>query len=163
MCTTRSKYAIIAFQAITVGATDRFDRRASDSNFGRCLDLFAPGVDIKSAWVGSNNATNTFSGTSMACPHVSGRISELSLSSLSIIFFRIKYQTTLSHFLLIYLTSHYSMWTVEININVDERNTNYMDWISRHRCMGTSQFENIIKSVAATRTWRIAHNKRCFV
>ena len=90
MCTTRSNYTIIAFQAITVGSTDRSDRRASSSNFGRCLDMFAPGVDIKSAWIGSNSATHILSGTSQACPHVAGRISELSLSPLSIIFFSIK-------------------------------------------------------------------------
>ncbi|XP_072041366.1 extracellular serine proteinase-like [Amphiura filiformis] len=58
--------------AITVGATDRYDARASFSNYGSCTDLFAPGVDITSAWHTSDTATNTISGTSMACPHVSG-------------------------------------------------------------------------------------------
>jgi subtilisin family serine protease len=58
--------------AITVGATDRTDRRASFSNFGTCLDIFAPGVGITSSWATSNTATNTISGTSMATPHVTG-------------------------------------------------------------------------------------------
>ncbi|HEX6685943.1 MAG TPA: S8 family serine peptidase [Candidatus Limnocylindrales bacterium] len=58
--------------AITVGATDINDVRASFSNFGTCLDIFAPGVSITSAWFTSNTATNTISGTSMASPHVAG-------------------------------------------------------------------------------------------
>jgi len=62
-----------AEKAITVGATDIRDSRASFSNYGACVDIFAPGVDITSTWIGSSNdATNTISGTSMACPHVSG-------------------------------------------------------------------------------------------
>ncbi|MET7365656.1 S8 family peptidase [Streptomyces sp. NPDC005566] len=59
-------------EAITVGATDRTDSRASFSNYGTCLDLFAPGVDITSAWKDSDSATNTISGTSMATPHTAG-------------------------------------------------------------------------------------------
>ncbi|MFE6039447.1 S8 family peptidase [Streptomyces sp. NPDC056452] len=59
-------------EAITVGATDRTDARASFSNYGTCLDLFAPGVDITSAWKDSDSATNTISGTSMATPHTAG-------------------------------------------------------------------------------------------
>jgi subtilisin family serine protease len=58
--------------AITVGATDQTDTRPSWSNFGKCLDLFAPGVSITSAWKDSNTAVNTISGTSMATPHVAG-------------------------------------------------------------------------------------------
>lgn len=59
-------------KAITVGATDKTDTRASWSNYGSCLDIFAPGVSIKSDWIGSTSATNTISGTSMATPHVTG-------------------------------------------------------------------------------------------
>lgn len=59
-------------QAITVGATTATDARASYSNKGKCLDLFAPGSSITSAWITSDTATNTISGTSMAAPHVAG-------------------------------------------------------------------------------------------
>jgi aqualysin 1 len=58
--------------AITVGATTSTDARASYSNYGSCLDIFAPGSSIKSAWYTSNTATNTISGTSMASPHAAG-------------------------------------------------------------------------------------------
>lgn len=58
--------------AITVGATTSSDTRASYSNYGSCLDIFAPGSSITSAWYTGNTATNTISGTSMATPHVAG-------------------------------------------------------------------------------------------
>ncbi|AWR86689.1 S8 family peptidase [Meiothermus taiwanensis] len=57
---------------ITVGATTSTDARASYSNYGSCLDLFAPGSSITSAWISSDTSTNTISGTSMATPHVAG-------------------------------------------------------------------------------------------
>jgi hypothetical protein len=59
-------------EAVTVGATTSSDSRASYSNYGSCLDLFAPGSGITSSWYTSANATNTISGTSMATPHVAG-------------------------------------------------------------------------------------------
>jgi serine protease len=58
--------------AITVGSTTSSDDRSSFSNYGSCLDIFAPGSSITSAWYTSNTATNTISGTSMASPHVAG-------------------------------------------------------------------------------------------
>jgi oryzin len=58
--------------AITVGAIDANDARASFSNYGSVLDVFAPGVNVLSSWIGSTTATNTISGTSMATPHVAG-------------------------------------------------------------------------------------------
>ena len=59
-------------EAITVGATDSKDSRASFSNFGSVLDLFAPGVSIDAAWLSSDTAIRRLSGTSMAAPHVAG-------------------------------------------------------------------------------------------
>lgn len=58
--------------AITVGSTDITDINSSFSNYGDCVDVYAPGRDIKSAWPGSPSETNTISGTSMASPHVAG-------------------------------------------------------------------------------------------
>jgi subtilisin family serine protease len=60
--------------AITVGASDADDERAYFSNFGDCVDIFAPGVQIDSAWIGGKNAKNTISGTSMASPHIAGAV-----------------------------------------------------------------------------------------
>ncbi|MFB7633339.1 S8 family peptidase [Streptomyces sp. NPDC056149] len=59
-------------EALTVGATTSTDARASYSNYGSRVDLFAPGSSITSAWNTSDTATNTISGTSMATPHVAG-------------------------------------------------------------------------------------------
>jgi hypothetical protein len=59
-------------EAITVGATRSSDGRASFSNYGSALDLFAPGESIRSAWYTANDASATISGTSMATPHVAG-------------------------------------------------------------------------------------------
>lgn len=58
--------------AVTVGATTASDARSSFSNHGSCLDLFAPGTAITSAWYTADTATATISGTSMATPHVAG-------------------------------------------------------------------------------------------
>jgi subtilisin family serine protease len=61
-----------AANAITVGSTTSSDARSSFSNYGTCVDVFAPGSSITSAWYTSTTATNTISGTSMASPHVAG-------------------------------------------------------------------------------------------
>ncbi len=58
--------------AVTVGSTTSSDARSSFSNYGTCLDIFAPGSSITSTWHTSNTATNTISGTSMASPHGAG-------------------------------------------------------------------------------------------
>ena len=58
--------------ALTVGSTTNTDARSSFSNYGTCVDIFAPGSNIISAWYTSDTATNTISGTSMASPHVAG-------------------------------------------------------------------------------------------
>ncbi|OLZ48733.1 S8 family peptidase [Amycolatopsis keratiniphila] len=59
-------------EALTVAAADRTDRRASFSNYGSVVDLFAPGVSITSAWNDNDTATYTGNGTSFAAPHVAG-------------------------------------------------------------------------------------------
>jgi subtilisin family serine protease len=59
-------------EAMTISATDKTDTKASWANYGSCVDWFAPGVSIKSAWSTSDTATNTISGTSMATPHTAG-------------------------------------------------------------------------------------------
>ncbi|KAL2819406.1 subtilisin-like protein [Aspergillus granulosus] len=61
-----------AENALTVAASNRANSRASFSNYGRVVDIFAPGESILSAWIGSSTATNTISGTSMATPHIVG-------------------------------------------------------------------------------------------
>ncbi|KAI5791859.1 autophagic serine protease Alp2 [Geopyxis carbonaria] len=61
-----------AEKAVTVGASTLGDERAYFSNYGKCTDLFAPGLNIESTWIGSKYAINTISGTSMASPHVAG-------------------------------------------------------------------------------------------
>jgi subtilisin family serine protease len=58
--------------ALTVGSTTNTDARSSFSNYGTCVDIFAPGSNITSAWYTGDAATNTISGTSMASPHVAG-------------------------------------------------------------------------------------------
>jgi subtilisin family serine protease len=59
-------------EAMTVSATDSSDRKPSWANVGTCVDWFAPGVNVTSAWYSSDTATNTISGTSMATPHTTG-------------------------------------------------------------------------------------------
>ena len=59
-----------ASAATTVAASDKTDTRASFSNYGSCVDTYAPGVSIKSTWL--SGGTKTISGTSMASPHVAG-------------------------------------------------------------------------------------------
>jgi subtilisin family serine protease len=59
-------------QAMTISATNRNDAKASFANYGSCVDWFAPGVDVQSAWNSSDTSTNTISGTSMATPHTAG-------------------------------------------------------------------------------------------
>ena len=59
-------------EAMTISATDSTDRKATWANYGNCVDWFAPGVSITSAWYSSNSATRTISGTSMATPHTTG-------------------------------------------------------------------------------------------
>ena len=59
-------------EAMTIGATDKTDTKTSWSNYGSCVDWFAPGSGITSAWMESDSATNTISGTSMATPHTTG-------------------------------------------------------------------------------------------
>ncbi|KAG7445600.1 peptidase 1 [Guyanagaster necrorhizus] len=64
-------------EVITVGATTIADAKATWSNYGSVVDIFAPGAYITSAWIGSPTATNNISGTSMATPHVSGIVAYL--------------------------------------------------------------------------------------
>ena len=68
--------------AITVAASDSTDTFASYSNYGKCVDIIAPGSAITSDWYTSSTATKTISGTSMASPHVAGAVARY-LSSLT--------------------------------------------------------------------------------
>jgi cerevisin len=61
-----------AEKAVTVGASTLSDDRAYFSNYGKCTDIFAPGLNIQSTYIGSKYAVNTLSGTSMASPHICG-------------------------------------------------------------------------------------------
>ncbi|PSE76293.1 hypothetical protein C7G91_18820, partial [Acinetobacter nosocomialis] len=61
-----------ASKAMTVGASALDDSRAYFSNWGKCVDIFGPGLSIQSTWIGSKTAINTISGTSMASPHLCG-------------------------------------------------------------------------------------------
>ena len=63
-------FAIRYTGTLTVAASDITDHRASFSNFGGCVDVYGPGVNIPSDWL--NSGTNTISGTSMASPHAAG-------------------------------------------------------------------------------------------
>lgn len=66
-----------AEKAVTVGASTVADERAYFSNHGECVDIFAPGLNILSTWIGSDDATNSISGTSMASPHTAGLLAYL--------------------------------------------------------------------------------------
>jgi subtilisin family serine protease len=66
-----------AAAALTVGATTAQDSRAVFSNYGACVDVFAPGFGIESAWLSGPADTHVLSGTSMAAPHVAGVVAQL--------------------------------------------------------------------------------------
>ncbi|KAJ8501769.1 hypothetical protein ONZ51_g398 [Trametes cubensis] len=66
-----------AEKAITVGASTLGDQRAYFSNHGPCVDVFAPGLNILSTYIGSNTSYTTMSGTSMASPHTAGLLAYL--------------------------------------------------------------------------------------
>ncbi|KAI0077182.1 hypothetical protein K474DRAFT_1109882 [Panus rudis PR-1116 ss-1] len=66
-----------AEKAVTVGASTLGDERAYFSNYGKCVDVFAPGLNILSTYIGSTTATTTMSGTSMASPHTAGLLAYL--------------------------------------------------------------------------------------
>jgi cerevisin len=66
-----------AEKAVTVGASTLGDDRAYFSNYGKCVDVFAPGLNVLSTYIGSETATTTMSGTSMASPHTAGMLAYL--------------------------------------------------------------------------------------
>ena len=66
-----------AQKAVTVGASTLLDERAYFSNYGTCNDIFAPGLNIKSTWIGGKTNFNIISGTSMASPHIAGLLAYL--------------------------------------------------------------------------------------
>jgi cerevisin len=66
-----------AENAVTVGASTLGDERAYFSNHGKCVDIFAPGLNILSTWNAGERSTNTISGTSMASPHICGLLAYL--------------------------------------------------------------------------------------
>lgn len=66
-----------AEKAVTVGASTLGDERAYFSNHGKCVDIFAPGLNILSTWTGGNETSNIISGTSMASPHICGLLAYL--------------------------------------------------------------------------------------
>ncbi len=69
-----------AATALTIGATEKSDARASYSNFGGCVDMYAPGSSITSAWISGSSSSRALSGTSMAAPHVAGLAARLQQS-----------------------------------------------------------------------------------
>lgn len=58
--------------AVVVGSIDEMSAISDFSNTGPCVDIYAPGEDVLSAWIGAPNVVQYLSGTSMACPHVTG-------------------------------------------------------------------------------------------
>jgi serine protease len=89
-----------AANAITVGATaitgvaTKVDSRSTFSNYGTCVNVFAPGTDILSAWYTSDTATNTISGTSMATPYVSGTVAIINTKNDPLTYSSVKTQIT---------------------------------------------------------------------
>ncbi|KAI0077287.1 serine protease [Panus rudis PR-1116 ss-1] len=73
----RSTSPARAPSANTVGASTIGDSRAYFSNFGPAIDIFSPGLDVLSTWIGASNATKVLSGTSMASPYVAGLLAYL--------------------------------------------------------------------------------------
>ncbi len=75
--TTPSSLGGTKGSAVSVGSVDIQDKISKFSNTGRCVDVYAPGEDIMSTWIGGSNAVNILAGTSMACPHVTGLMAYL--------------------------------------------------------------------------------------